>query len=677
MSKQWKDYGWILVIGWLIYWPISFFIFGIKNDILTDYFPTRFFMSESLHAGYIPWWNPYVNFGIPQYAEMNSSYWSPITWLIAAIPGYSIYTIQLEVIFYIILGGLGMHQLGTIFSWEHRIRLMAAVTYMGMGFYTSHIQHLNWISAAAFLPWCIWSLHQLVFLKNNKYIIVSALLFYLFVSSSHPGFIIGGFYFFTFLLIYFIYIKNKQSDEKNVKIAQRVLIFSSILGILLAGLLYSYVEVLSYITHSTKPDLGINFNTTTIQSWLSFLLPSITNKNPAFFMNDISLRNCYLGIIVLLFLKAGFWVNFKKQAYWYIIGVFFLYLASDLPKVDTLKNILPLVSYVRLSASFRLFALISFIIIGFNSLQDLIRTPEKYQFILKLLSKAWFYVLGISLTWSIYKVITLNEIGQLMSNTNSLKSIFDHIGFYSFWMVSSFISLTILFLILYFIRKKQWNYLLILCVLDMGQSVLLQLPYTGVGNHSPQQLQTLVNHSPQGIPIPKLQNIEENDLGNPQISQTIGHWSYYNKQVGTLERASQPIIFQPEFEIYSDSALQYLAKKPFIYFEDAEQNIILPNILDFNPNKITVELYNTPSGNLTLLYKKYPHWKIELNQKDITLDTNKLIFYSIPLPAAKKQIIQFEFNPICVKLFQIINVLILISGSIYLFYTRKETDYPA
>ena len=124
------------------------------------------------------------------------------------------------------------------------------------------------------------------------------------------------------------YLKKEQSDEKKTQIALRILIFSAILGILLAGLLYSYVEVLSYITHSNKPDLGINYNTTTIQSWLSFLLPSITNKNPEFFMNDISLRNCYLGIVVLLFLKAGFWVNFKKQAYWYIIGIFYQKLTS-------------------------------------------------------------------------------------------------------------------------------------------------------------------------------------------------------------------------------------------------------------------------------------------------------------------------------------------------------------
>ncbi|HUH72985.1 MAG TPA: hypothetical protein VLZ75_01135 [Chitinophagales bacterium] len=673
MSKQWKHYAWIIVIGWLIYWPISFFIFGIKNDILTDYFPTRFFMSESLHAGYIPWWNPYVNFGIPQYAEMNSSYWSPITWLIAAIPGYSIYTIQLEVIFYIILGGLGVFQLGKTYSWNQLIKLMAAVTYMGMGFFTSHIQHLNWISPTAFLPWCIWALHQLVFLKSKKNIIVSALIFYLFISSSHPGFIIGGFYFFTVLLIYFIYLKNQQSDEKNLKIAQRILLFSALLGVLLAGLLYSYVEVLSHITHSTKPDLGINFNTTTIQSWLSFLLPSITNKNQSFFMNDISLRNCYLGITVLLFLIVGFWVNFRKQAFWYLIGIFFLYLSSDLPLVDTLKNITPLVSYVRLSASFRVFALISFIIIGFNQLQDYTKRPEKYYFTLKWVSNFWMAILSICLVFAVYKISKLNELDQLIANANSLKSIFDHVGFYTFLLISSLTSLVFLFYILQFIKKKQWNYLLFLCILDMGQSVILQLPYTGVGNSSPQQLQAMINSSPKGIPIPTLQNLEENNLGNAKITQTIGHWSYYNKQVGTLERASQPIRFQSEFEIFSDSSLNKLAKKPFVYFEITNEKSILPKIIEFNPNKITVEINNIPAGALTILYKQYPHWKITSNQRDISFGNKSSIFYSFDFPTVEKQIVKLEFNPSWVKFFQTLNLLILVCCGVYIIYTPKTS----
>jgi hypothetical protein len=244
-------------------------------------------------------------------------------------------------------------------------------------------------------------------------------------------------------------------------------------------------------------------------------------------------------------------------------------------------------------------------------------------------------------------------------------------------MISSIISLTILILILQFIKRKQWNYLLILCILDMGQSVLLQLPYTGVGNNSPQQLQSMIDQSPKGIPIPSLQNLEKNNLGNPQITQTIGHWSYYNKQIGTLERAGQPIIFQSEFEIYSDSALQYLAKKPFVFFENSEGKITLPKILEFNPNKISIELDHIPSGNLTLLYKKYPHWKIHSNQEDITLNNKGSVFYSMPFTANAKQIVEFEFNPFSVKFFQILNLLILTCCGIFLFYTRKETQSKA
>ncbi|MBK8088762.1 MAG: hypothetical protein IPK31_12910 [Chitinophagaceae bacterium] len=72
-------------------------------------------MSESLSAGYMPWWNPYVNFGIPQYADMSSSFWSPVTWIIAGTVGYNIYTITLELLLYILLGAWGMYKCGEVF----------------------------------------------------------------------------------------------------------------------------------------------------------------------------------------------------------------------------------------------------------------------------------------------------------------------------------------------------------------------------------------------------------------------------------------------------------------------------------------------------------------------------------------------------------------------------------
>ena len=105
----------VLIVAFL---PVSSFLFFLKNDAFNGYFPPKFFMSESIHAGYLPLWNPYINFGIPQYGDMSSGYWSPITWLIASTVGYNAYSFTVELLFYILLGGLGMYTLTGFFKLE-------------------------------------------------------------------------------------------------------------------------------------------------------------------------------------------------------------------------------------------------------------------------------------------------------------------------------------------------------------------------------------------------------------------------------------------------------------------------------------------------------------------------------------------------------------------------------
>ena len=79
--------------------------FYIKNDLVTQILPTRFVISESLHSGFFPWWNPYINYGIPQYSDMNCGFWNPILWIIALFFRYDIWVITYEELFYIFLSG--------------------------------------------------------------------------------------------------------------------------------------------------------------------------------------------------------------------------------------------------------------------------------------------------------------------------------------------------------------------------------------------------------------------------------------------------------------------------------------------------------------------------------------------------------------------------------------------
>ncbi|MCZ2392594.1 MAG: hypothetical protein LC105_01875 [Chitinophagales bacterium] len=685
MSKIYKHLFIIIGVGICIYWPLSFFVFGVKNDILTDYFPTRFFISESLNSGYFPFWNPYVNFGVPQYTDMNSGFWNPLTWLIAYLPGYSIYTIQLEVLLYILIGGIGMYFLGRQYRWRGDISVLAAITYMGMGFFTGHIQHLNWVAPAGFLPWCIWSIHLVIKGRSYHYSVFSALLFYMLIASAHPGLIIGAWYFFILLFCMNFYLEIRRYPLEVAFLLKRVLAFAVLLCLMILGILYSYTEVLPYVTHSQKPDMGVFYNSTTHRSWWSFIFSAITNKGSSFFQNEISLRNCYIGLLPFVFFLFGIWANWKRNVFWYFIAVFFLYLSSDLFFVDEVKDFFPLVGFVRLNGAFRLFALISILIAGFDSFQEYINGNSYRPSQLKRFLFIFSILLVPVILYLIYSIVCqngeINQVDILSSITFSslgIKRLIETLDFNFFLLISAFFCLIILLTIRYAVIKGKWRWVILIGIIDIFIAVNLQLPYTGVGLQKPKDLQAIISEFPKGLITPLLINLGEYDYGKPQNINVVGHGSYYNKQPGTLIRASQPIIFKSEFEIFSDSSINILKNRPFLYFETENKTPrVYPEMTNFSPNHLTINIANKESGYLVLLYKKYPHWRIKLNQQKIIKEEDNSVFYKIYLPAISSQenVIDFYFDPIWVKFFLGLNCILWMVSLTYLiiFYLKKNS----
>src|ERR1700682_5347010 len=102
----------LLIFLVIAYLPLSSFLFALKNDALTTNFPQKYFFSAALHNGYLPLWNPYVNFGLPLYADPGFAFWNPITWIFGWI-GYTVPMLSVEVLFYIWIGGIAAYELGT------------------------------------------------------------------------------------------------------------------------------------------------------------------------------------------------------------------------------------------------------------------------------------------------------------------------------------------------------------------------------------------------------------------------------------------------------------------------------------------------------------------------------------------------------------------------------------
>lgn len=588
----------LLVIMFIAYLPASTFLFFIKNDAFNGYFPPKFFMSESLHSGYIPLWNPYINFGIPQYGDMSSAYWNPITWLIAGTTGYNAYTFTIELLLYIFIGGLGMYKLMKYWNVQPIVRIIAAVTFMCCGYNVGHLQHFNWLSGTAFLPWCLWFY---LLLQNNlslKNILFTAIAFYLFISAAHPGLIIGAFYFFLPLSFYLFFTSNKTSiiASRLKLVFLKNIFFLIALIIISAGLIIGYLDILPYFSRGEKVMLASALqNPTSVQSWISFILPFSSTQNDSFFATDISMRNIYISITLFFFLLIT--IISKKdswQKFFLITGILFLLLASGGIFKTFAYKFIPLISFVRLDGEFVIFSILCFIIIASIQLNKYITQDIKFEKSVKWIYYIFELIVFAIIVFGLYKMINAKQ-GLLYSLKNitaenefssKLKTLINAISFYdTLWMQGS-IQLIILSCIKYSLRKQKWNLLVRVVIADVIISTLLNLPFTGVGQASVKQVQIVLNKSPKGIPVPLLQPIVMNDTLSKAEESLTGDWSFYNKQIGVTDPAVYPITLKnvkQYLQLLTVDSSTSMMKNNFLFSKDTFTNNQI-HVLSYNGN---------------------------------------------------------------------------------------------
>ena len=659
-----------LIILFVAYLPVSTFLFFIKNDAFNGYFPPKFFMSESLHAGYLPLWNPYINYGIPQYGDMSSGFWSPLTWLVAGTVGYNAYTFTTEILLYIFIGGIGMYKLMKYWNVQNKIRFVAAIAYMCCGYNVGHLQHFNWLSGAAFLPWCLWGyllLQQNFTIKN---ILRSTLLFYFFISSAHPGLIIGAIYFFIALSIFLFF-----SDKKNEKIYGRIkhffvtnFILIIALLIISAGMIAGYLDILPWFSRGEKVPLTAALKSpATQQSWLSFLLPFGTTKNDIFFATDISMRNIYFSLILFYFLLIAFFQKKNQwQKFFLVAGLFFLLLSSGGIFKTFAYKFIPLISYVRLDGEFIIFPVLCFIIIAAIQLNRFIIDQKEFKGTAKWIYYVFEIALFAGIVYGLYKTIHSKE-GILYSFKNitaqssiaqKLKALIDAITFYDALWIQGIIQLLMLWGIKFCLRERRWNLLVKIVMADVVIATLLNLPFTGVGKASVAQVQSVLNKSAKEIPIPVLQPIINNDTTSVEEKGLVGDWSFYNKQIGTQQQAFYPISLnstQKYFKAIKTNPSLSFIKKDFLFTTNS--NNIKPVVTDFNGSKIKFIITAEDSGSIVYQQAYYPHWFYNNGKEKKEVQQFSNVFIAVPISKGENKI-EIIFDPQKIKMAMLLSLII-------------------
>jgi hypothetical protein len=622
----------LLIVCLIAYLPLSSFLFALKNDAFAYNFPNKYFFSEALRNGYLPTWNPYLNYGFPLYADPGFAWWNPITWFFGII-GYNVYTFTIEVLMYIYIAGLGMYWLGKKLNLSPLTSFIIGCMFMCSGFFIGNLQHINFITCAAFLPWLVGTWLQYQFNLNIKNALLFGIAAYLLCTGGHPAIPVATAFFILILtILYYFYFTSRSVSKKFL--VNQLKLFSLTLVFLLP-LLLSYLQIIPYYSRTGPVDHATSANTGfTLTSLISLLYPFATIKNYNFFMTDVSMRNIYFTLPGFLFFVV-FLFNKHKQKIQYIFlfaGLVMLILSMGGIIKEIVYDHLPLFSWIRTNGEFRVFVIFSFLICASFELEKMNSILFKRLLLIVLIFSMVYATVLLFFTPGFNISLIIN------SSVDSLKLFLDTISFTHSLMISMVVTAILAALYLYSAGRTKKMFLLLLFADILVYSWLL-LPVTGVGKTSVTNIQTVIDKSPKGFPSPLINTAIKERL-NEEEKQLIVDWNWYNKEINHLQ-TDYPSQLKSTLKFLGSKDTATIYNKPFIFFTSGITEGY--TLSKFSPGTLELHLDILQPDTMVVLQNYFPGWKAYVNGEKVLIEKYKENFISVPVSEVTKTL-EFKFS---------------------------------
>ena len=694
LKKSYFPYVVLLIVVLISFFQVAFNLQPLKFDTIDCFFPWRFYIGECLQNGQLPYWNPYQDLGYPIHADPSSGAWYPLVWLIGSTFGYSIYSISFEFLLHIYLAGVGMFLLARTLKFETKFALMAGIAFMLSGFFVGNAQHLSYIISGCWLPFIIQQYLLLIEEKKAIHALQAGLFMFLSITGGYPAVtIILTYLLLTFYLIHVISLIRSKSYKSILQFTIQNGLFLATTILCSAVMLVSVAQVSPYLSR-----LG-NFNVEQAlfspfspQSFISFLAPLTTTVKSTYWDADLSMRNGYFGLIVLMFFLLGIFIQKPKPLriiFWFGIFSLTASVGNYLPVRSLLFNHVPLMNVFRFPSVFRLFFILAAILTGIYSL---------HQYLTKTERKNWHFYLLIAVSFATFLILLFvaRSHGYLGLQTYYKNNLFNEAISSTFWQnlaVNSLFQLSFLVLLgLTFWRIKNTAKfiatVIFLLIMDLVVSVQLVAPYTVFYEHvTAKEAQTNVARYPHGFPKQKAITIDS-AAHLPGIGQPFWqNQQIFQKQISAegfnsfsftsyeLLESDHPSLFKSvkaanlltlsdlesvqNGSIFVDFGSDHLPKKYKVVSGDTAI------LKDYDAASFHIETKAKNPCLLILYQKEYTGWEATINGKGIPIFKSNLNFMTVELPAGKSKVVFNYRNPLLkgaffVSLLSIFGALIFI-----------------
>lgn len=299
----------LLVLAWFVLSaPWLVFDRVVPWDSKDQFYPTLHFVSESLRAGELPFWNPYVYSGYPTVSDPQSMMFSPLAVsLMTIVDDPSIHWFDAIELIHLLMGGIGMLLLSVRFGYSPTAGLYAALVYMFGGSAAGRMQHVPMIYAYGYFPFALLALETMLESRRLRWAIAFGVVAG--VMAAHQNQVA---YLFSLVLLGYAVHRILSSDSPFTFVASRWRAFAAagVSGALTLSVpVYATLQFLALSNRVRIPIDTAGENSLHPLSWITLLVQDfLGHVDPSAYwgLGDLTETYLYLGALpVVLWLRFG------------------------------------------------------------------------------------------------------------------------------------------------------------------------------------------------------------------------------------------------------------------------------------------------------------------------------------------------------------------------------------
>lgn len=646
---KYNSYWWLVAIIFLAFYQVAAMLHPMKWDIVDQFFPCRYLLSESLKNGIVPLWCPYINLGYPFYADPQAGIHYPISWLIAVTTGYSMYAIHVEFLLHVVLSAWAVYKLLYYHYFHRATAFVGAVIFSLSGIIVGNAQHLTWLIS---ICWLLWSVYFMLKLNKERQWIDAvklALVLAFSLLGGYPAFGIIAVYCF---IGYFIWLFFQLTNKERVKLLQLYFFCGLLFLFFIANYLLSLAEVMPFMNRGAGLTAAqVNFNAFTLQSFISLITPYATVADTGYFNTDISMSNLYLGMLLLPVMCYELISGKLSSRLFFLIAVLLLLTAMGeaTPFRKWLYYSLPGMKLFKMASIFRVFAAFFLLLIFSSGIHHIFQKKRLSLFRNIMVC----YVLVLALLSLAVQLLPIFP--------NAIRHHFE------IQMYVHFFGLTVLLVAFFWEKAKlQLSVIIVVVIIsDMVTAVWFNQPFTVTdATVSCRSLQQKIDLFPKGfytLPTQKIADVSS--IGNESIAPLWQNTSIYRKEVA-FDGFNN--FYTENYKKITPNDIQH----PLFYALDSTSDVRLTLL---TPNQIAGAVTTAHIDTVKITQNNFRGWTVIVDGKKIDIDNQNKLPEIVVL--AGRHRINFVFENKRAYYMLIINVLSILFTIILLIYISYKKRF--